>query len=165
MHFMLRQFNTAGKVDVAPYMRNRERRRKLLHQPQLQRYHCVLAEEALHRAASGLGRDTARDQIDYLLGVNDPTDPRHLADARTSIFVLPAEAAVPYLDNDFSLLRFADPGLSVVYIEHVAGAQYLDSTSAVDQAGAAWQALAREALDRENTQGLLLKLRGECAGA
>lgn len=164
MHFMLRQFNTAGKVDVAPYMRNRERRRKLLHQPQLQRYHCVLAEEALRRAACGLGRDTARDQIDYLLAVNDPTDPRHLADARTSIFLLPAEAAVPYLDNDFSLLRFADPGHSVVYIEHVAGAQYLDSASAVDKAGAAWQALARAALDRENTQELLLKLRGECAG-
>ena len=57
-HLMLRQFNTAGKVEVAPYLRNRERRRKLFHQPELKRYHCVLAEEALHRAARGLGRST-----------------------------------------------------------------------------------------------------------
>ncbi|MGH3907536.1 MAG: Scr1 family TA system antitoxin-like transcriptional regulator, partial [Pseudonocardiaceae bacterium] len=53
-HFMLRQFNTAGKVDVAPYLRNRERRRKLFHQPELKRYHCILAEEALRRAACSL---------------------------------------------------------------------------------------------------------------
>lgn len=163
MHFMLRQFNTAGKVDVAPYLRNRERRRKLFHQPALQRYGCVVAEEALRRAACGLGRDAARDQIDYLLAINDPTDPRE-ADARTSICLLPAEAAVPYLENDFSILRFADPGHSLVYIEHVAGAQYLDSTSAVEKAGAAWRILAGAALGREGTQELLRKLRVEFVG-
>jgi hypothetical protein len=164
MHFMLRQFNTAGKVDVAPYMRNRERRRKLFHQPALRRYHCVLAEEALRRVACGLGRGTARDQIDYLLAINDPTHPGELANARTSISLLPADAAVPYLETDFSILRFADPGNSLVYIEHVAGAQYLDSSSAVEKACAAWQAVACAALDREGTKGLLLKLRDEFAG-
>lgn len=161
MHFVLRQFNTAGKVDVAPYMRNRERRKKLFHQPQLRRYHCVLAEEALRRAARSLGPDTARDQIDHLLAINDPTHPRGLADARTSLSLLPVDAAVPYLDNDFSLLHFADPRHSLVYIEHVAGAQYLDSSSAVEKADASWQALARAALNRERTQGLLRKLRDE----
>jgi hypothetical protein len=165
MHFMLRQFNTAGKVDVAPYMRNRERRRKLFHQPQLQRYHCILAEEALRRAAYGLGRDTARDQIDYLLALNNPTDPRKLADTRTRISLLPADAAVPYLDNDFSLLRFADPADSLVYIEHVAGAHYLHSATAVGKASTAWQALALTALGREATNKLLRKLRAEFTGA
>ena len=75
--------------------------------------------------------------------------------------LLPAEAAVPYLENDFSLLRFANPAHSVVYIEHVAGAQYLDSASAVDKAAAAWHAVAQAALDREGTQRLLRKLRAE----
>ncbi|MGH3910839.1 MAG: DUF5753 domain-containing protein, partial [Pseudonocardiaceae bacterium] len=164
MHFMLRQFNTAGKVDVAPYLRNRERRRKLFHQPELKRYHCILAEEALRRAACGLGPSTARDQIDHLLAINDPNDPRELADARTSVSLLPVDAAIPHLENDFSILRFTDPGNSFVYIEHVAGAQYLDSASAVEKACAAWQDVARAALDRKSTKGLLLKLRTEFAG-
>lgn len=164
MHFMLRQFNTAGKVDVAPYMRNRERRRKLFHQPELKRYHCVLAEEALRRAAYGLGRDIVRDQIDHLLAINDPTDPRQLADDRTSISLLPTDAAVPYLHNDFSILLFVGTGNNFVYIEHIAGAHHLDSSSAVDKACTAWQELARAALSRENTTRLLLKLRAEFGG-
>lgn len=163
-HFMLRQFNTAGKVDVAPYLRNRERRRKLFHQPELKRYHCILAEEALRRAACGLGRSTARDQIDHLLAINDPNDFRELADDRTSVSLLPIDAAIPHLENDFSILRFADPGNSFVYIEHVAGAQYLDSPNAVEKACAAWQAVARAAPDRQRTKELLLKLRTEFAG-
>jgi transcriptional regulator with XRE-family HTH domain len=164
MHFMLRQFNTAGNIDIAAYVRNREQRRKLFQQPQLRRYHCILAEEALRRAVCGLGQATVRDQIDYLAAINDPTDARQVADARTSISLLPAEAAVPYLENDFSLLRFANPAHSVVYIEHVAGAQYLDSASAVDKATAAWHAVAQAALDREGTQRLLRKLRAELTG-
>lgn len=163
-HFMLRQFNTAGKVDVAPYLRNRERRRKLFHQPELKHYHCILAEEALRRAACGLGRSTARDQIDHLLSINDPNDAHELADDRTSVSLLPVDAAVPHLENDFSILRFADPGSSLVYIEHVAGAQYLDSPHAVEKASAAWQAVARAALDRQRSKELMLKLRTEFAG-
>lgn len=161
VHFMLQQFNTVGKINGIAYVRNREQRRKLFQQPQLQRYHCVLAEEALRRTARGLGRDAVRDQIDYLLAINDPTDARQLADARTRISLLPTEAAIPYLENDFSLLHFSNPTHSMLYIEHVAGAQYLHSASAVNKAAAAWQAVARAALDRHNTQDLLTKLRAE----
>jgi hypothetical protein len=162
--FMLRQLNTAGKIDVAPYVRNRESRRKLFHQSQLGRYHCVVAEEALHRAAYGLGWTAVCEQIDYLLAINDPTDPRQLADSRTTISLLPIEATISYLENDFSLLRFTAPAHSIVYIEHVAGAQYLHSTSAVDKAGAAWRAVKRAALDREATQERLRKLRANGPG-
>jgi transcriptional regulator with XRE-family HTH domain len=161
VHFMLQQFNTIENNDSIAYVRNREQRRKLFQQPQLRRYHCVLAEEAIRRTAHGLGQATVRDQIDYLLAINDPTDAHQLADARTSISLLPAEATIPYLENDFSLLRFSNPIHSMVYIEHVAGAHYLDSVSAVDKAAAAWHAVAQVALDREGTQRLLMKLRAD----
>jgi hypothetical protein len=157
--FMLRQLNTAGKIDVTPYVRNRESRRKLFHQPQLRRYHCVVAEEAFRRAAYGLGWAAVCDQIDYLLAINDPTNPRQLADSRTTISLLPVESTLSYVENDFSLLHFIDPAHSIVYIEHVAGAQYMNSTSAVDKAVAAWRAVERAALDRRATQERLRKLR------
>lgn len=160
LHFMLRQFNTDGEIDVAPYMRNRKRRKELFHQPGLRRYHCILGEEALRRAAGGLGREAVRDQIDHLLAINDPHDPL-LADTRTSISLLPADAAVPYLDNDFSVLLFAGTGSDLVYIEHVAGGHYLRAPSAVDKARAAWKKLAEAALDPETTTKLLHKLRAE----
>jgi hypothetical protein len=162
--FILRQLNTARKIDIGPYVRSRESRRKLFHQPQLRRYHCVVAEEALHRAVSGLGRAAVCDQINHLLAINDPTDPRQLADSRTTISLLPVEAAVLYVENDFSLLHFTDPEHSIVYIEHVAGAQYLYSTSAVDKALAAWRAVECAALDREATQMRLRELRAEWVG-
>jgi transcriptional regulator with XRE-family HTH domain len=161
VHFMLRQFNTVSEIDSIAYVRNREQRRKLFRQPQLQRYHCVLAEEALRRAARGLGQDIVRDQIDYLLAINDPADACQLADARTIISLLPIAAAVPYLENDFSLLHFSNPTYSMVYIEHVAGAHYLNSANAVDKAAAAWNTVARAALDRKDTQRLLMTLRNE----
>jgi hypothetical protein len=63
------------------------------------------------------------------------------------------------VENDFSLLHFIDPAHSIVYIEHVAGAQYMNSTSAVDKAVAAWRAVERAALDRRATQERLRKLR------
>jgi hypothetical protein len=163
MQFMLQQFSTIGKIDAIAYVRNRERRKKLFQQPQLRRYHCVLAEEALRRIARSLGQDILRDQIDYLLAINDSTATRQLADARTSISLLPTEAAIPYLENDFSLLHFSNPTHSMVYIEHVAGAHYLNSASAVNKAAAAWNAVARAALDRKGTQRLLMKLRSEQA--
>lgn len=161
-HFMLQQFKTAGQLDVAPYMRNREHRKKLFHRPQLQRYHCVLGEEALRRAATGLGRDTARDQIDHLLAINNPNDPGKFADHRTCISLLPAEVAVPYLPTDFSILCLA-PANSLVYIEHVAGAQYLKSQDQVKQAMDTWQDIFRVALSREGTNKLLRELRAEFA--
>lgn len=162
-HFMLQQFQTAGRVDVAPHMRNREQRRELFHRPQLQRYHCILGEEAIRRAATGLGRDTARDQIDYLLVINDPEHPSNLADHRTCVSLLPADAAVPFLPTDFSVLRFDNPKNNFVYIEHVGGAHHLKSDDVVQQTLDAWEELHHASLDRDGTGKLLRELRTEFA--
>lgn len=162
-HFMLRQFGATGQVDVAPLMRNRESRKGLFHRPDLKRYACVLGEEALRRAAHGLGRDVMLDQIDHLLSINDPAGPRKLADGRTGVYLLPVDAAVPYLENDFSILRFADAGIDRVYIEYVGGGQCLRTPAVVTKANDTWQAIARAALDRDGTQRYLWRLRQELA--
>lgn len=157
--YMLQQCRAEKRIDVTPFVRNRMRRKRVFHQPQLRCYQCVLAEEVLHRTASGLGRDTARDQIDHLLAINHPDDTT-LADERTSVHLLSTDAAIPYLNNDFSLLHYADRQ-SLLYIEHVAGAQYLQKNTAIKQASTAWQHVTAAALDREATKKLLQKLRKE----
>ncbi|MCA1707842.1 MAG: helix-turn-helix transcriptional regulator, partial [Actinobacteria bacterium] len=135
--YMLRQFQTEGTTDVAPLLRNRKRRKRIFHQPHLQRYECILAEEALHRAASGLGRDIARDQIDHLLAINDLNNPT-IADNRTSIRLLPDDADIAYLPGDLSLLHFAKRD-SLAYFEHAAGADYVRDVKAIKKVQTAWQ--------------------------
>lgn len=161
--YMLRQFNATEVVDPAPYLRNHAKRRELFRQPQLRRYQCILAEEALHRAASGLGRDVARDQVNHLLTINNSSDPSNLADARTSIHILPIDAPIEYIPIDFSILRLAEHTDSVVYIEHVGGGQYLHSTNAAQRAFDAWTKIAHIALDKDDTSTLLAKLHVEFA--
>lgn len=157
-HFMLRQFATAGSVDVAPLIRSRRARRDLFRRPGLRRYACVIAEEALHRAGQAFGSGVVCDEIDYLLTINDPGDTR-IADERTSIQLLPATTGIAHLYGDFSILRLPDPKDSFVYVEHVAGAHYLKAARHLAKAAQAWDEVHGAALDRDHTNVFLRKLR------
>jgi transcriptional regulator with XRE-family HTH domain len=157
-HFMLRQFATAGSVDVAPLIRNRRSRRELFRRPALRRYGCVIAEEALHRAGRAFGAGVVCDEIDYLLAINDPATTR-IADDRTHIQLLPTTTGVAHLYGDFSILRLPDPKASFVYVEHVAGAHYLKSARQLAKAAQAWDEVHSAALDRDHTNEFLRRLR------
>lgn len=161
-HFMLRQFGTRP-IDVSPLMRRRLDRRRIFHQPDLHRYNCVLAQEALDRAYHAFGREVMLDELDYLLRLNDPDDPRYEVDTRTCVQVLPAERGLPHLPGDFSILRPIH-GKDFVYVEHVAGADYPDSPDGVGNAQRAWDELQGAALDRHDTNDFLRRLRCRLAG-
>jgi hypothetical protein len=152
-----------GRINIAPFVRNRERRKAVFHQPQLKRYACVLAEETLRRAARAIGREVLRDQIDHLLAITDPDHPKPLADDRTTVYLLPLDAPVLYLPNDFSLLHFDGPAPAMVYVEYVGGGRCLRSTEVVEAAERTWQSIRDAALDRDNTITFLHKLRDEFA--
>lgn len=156
-HFMLRQFGTRP-IDVAPLMRSRLDRRGVFHQPDLGRYACVLAQEALERAGHAFGREVLLDELDYLLRLNDPTHPRYEVDERTRVQVLPADRGLPHLPGDFSILRPIH-GKDFVYVEHVAGADYPDSPDGVGNAQRAWDELQGAALNRNATNDFLRHLR------
>ena len=161
-HFMLRQFGTRP-IDVSPLMRSRLDRRRLFRQPDLRRYVCVLAQEALDRARQAFGREVMLDELDYLLRLNDPADPRYEVDARTRIQLLPVDRGLSHLPGDFSILRPIH-GKDFVYVEHVAGADYPDSPDGVGNAQRAWDELQGAALDRQGTNELLRRLRCRWAG-
>jgi hypothetical protein len=162
-HFMLRQFQAAGAIDVAPLMRNRLERRAIFIRPTLVSYACVLAEEALHRAHRAFGRDVALDEIDYLLALNDPTVATGLSDHRTSIHLLPATAGVIHLPGDFTVLHLPRPEDSFIYVEHVVGADYCKAKGDVPRTEEKWLNLRVVALDREDTNDFLRKLRVQLA--
>ena len=162
-HHMLAQFQAGGQVDVAPYYRNRKQRRELFHRTQLERYSCVLAEEALLRAYASLGRGPALDQIDFLVKLIDPEQTCDFADERTTVSLLPMNARVPYLPNDFMLVRLPEAGHSFVYMENVCGADYHSGREALEKAETAWQTLHEAAADRDETLSQLRKLREQFA--
>lgn len=157
--YMLEHFNVGGEIDVGPHIRNRLQRKRILRRPDLQRYQCVLGEEALYRAAHGLSYSVAIDQIDHFLAINDPDHPARFADSRTSIHLLPLDARLRYPYSDFSILHFADRNDSLVYIEHVAGSVECTDPDEVSKACAAWEQIVRTALIREDTQEFLQDLR------
>lgn len=157
-HYMLKQFG-ANPIDVAPLIRTRKHRRALFRRPDLRRYACVLAEEALHRAYHAFGRVTILDEIDYLLDLNDPTSRNRQADTRSSIHLLPIETGMVHLPPDFSIVVLPGNRGSFVYIEHVAGGYYAKSATDVQTATQAWQNLHTKALDRSHTNAFLVDLR------
>jgi hypothetical protein len=158
-HFMLSQFQAAGAIDVAPLIRARARRKAIFGRPQLRRYGCVLAEEALHRVHTSFGREVLLDQIDQLLRLNDPAGERPEADSRTMIQILPATTRIAHLPGDFSLVTMPGDGGGFIYVEHVAGSNYPKSRESLQKAAMMWEQLHAVALDRQPTNDFLLKLR------
>ncbi len=162
-HVMLSQFRSANAIDVAPFVRDRMRRKAIFSQPQLERYGCVLAEEALHRVHATFGREVMLDQIDQLLRLNDPSGRKSEADSRTAIHILLATTPITHLPVDFSIVTFGDGDRGFVYVEHVAGGHYPKSKESLAKARNAWDELHTAALDRQPTNDFLRKLRDDHA--
>jgi hypothetical protein len=153
---MRAQFDAAGKVDVTPAAVARGQRRDLFTGPNLRRYHCVLYEEALHRAARDFGDEVAADQVDWLLAMIDGPD----ADRRV-IQVMPRDVVLPDLRGDATILLFDPPQRNLVYLEHIAGGDYLNKREEVDIAVDRWRRLVSHVPDAAGTGELLRRLRKE----
>lgn len=151
--YMRSQFDTAGRADVTPATVVRRQRRDLFASKHLQRYRCLLYEEALHRAARDHGPEVARDQIDFLLGMIEEADPQ------VSIQLVPRDAVLPDLRGDATVLLFDPPHRGVVYIEHFVSGSYLKKEADVETAVDRWHRLVPHALDAIGSAELLRRLR------
>lgn len=162
-HYMYAQFNAAGRIDVTPATAARRQRRALFTGGNLRRYHCLLYEEALFRAAWDYGDAVARDQIDLLIGMIDGTwaDPRP---DRATIQVVPRQVRLPDLRGDATILRFDTGDRDFLYLEHLGGGYYEDKKSDVAAALDRWRRLVPHALDPISSAELLRRLRKEFPG-
>lgn len=157
--YMRSQFDSAGRADVTPATAVRRQRRDLFASKHLQRYQCLLYEEALHRAARDHGPEIARDQIDLLIAMIEGTSDDPRVDQRTSIQLVPRDAVLPDLRGDATVLLFTQPHRGVVYIEHFVGGSYLKKEADVETAVDRWHRLVPYALDAIGSAELLRSLR------
>jgi hypothetical protein len=106
----------------------------------------------LHRPVGG--RRVLRAQVEHLL---DLTNMRHI-----TLQVVPYSLSGYAAESSFTILRFGEPELpDVVYIEHLAGALYLDRLDEIEQYSRVFDRLTVDAETPDRSRQLLSKLLSE----
>ncbi|AYY12603.1 XRE family transcriptional regulator [Actinobacteria bacterium YIM 96077] len=130
----------------------RRRRQRILARPGAPRLWVVLDESVLQRPIGG--RRVLKAQIDALL---EATSLPHI-----SVQVLTYEHNTNVAEGAFTMLRFAEPELpTIVYLEHLTGALYLDRPDEVETYGRVLDTLAVDAETPEDSRQMLSKLRAD----
>ncbi|HEX2133860.1 MAG TPA: helix-turn-helix transcriptional regulator [Actinophytocola sp.] len=142
------------RLDAAGERRVRLRlqRQKVLSRAGAPRLWAVIDESVLHRPIGGPA--VLRRQLDHLLEVTRQPN--------VTLQVVPNDRSGYSAEGAFSVLRFAEPALpDVVYIEHLAGALYLDRPNEIEQYGRAIDHLAVDAETPDRSRQLVSKIRAE----
>lgn len=138
--------------DIARRVELRRQRQKILIGPNAPKLWAIIDEAVLHRPIGG--ERVLRDQITHLLDVT--------AAPNISVQVVPFHKSGSAAESAFTLLRFAEPELpNVAYVEHVAGALYVDKFEDVEIYGRIMDRLAVSAESPDGTRQFLAKLRAE----
>jgi len=150
-HYMLKQFSEARVTDVTALVRNRTERREILDLKRPPYYRFILSEGALRRMPGGPNAAVSLDQVEHLLDL----EKRY---PRTFIHVLPFNAKLPHVPNDFTIMRFAEATRDFVFVEHAAGGIYIEDSRDFELFVDAWDRLRGSALERNETADFLQDL-------
>jgi transcriptional regulator with XRE-family HTH domain len=155
-HYMLTQFKAAGNTNVTELVRNRRDRKHVfeLNPPPSHRF--VLGEAAFRRMPGGPNPGVALDQVQYLIQLME-------SHPDVSIHILPFDARLPYVPNDFTIMRFTDGTPNCVFVEHVAGGQKIENESQFKKFVEAWDQLRGPALEKAQTLDFLRALAADFA--
>jgi transcriptional regulator with XRE-family HTH domain len=138
--------------DVERRVALRMRRQRILAGPNAPRLWAIVDESVLHRPLGG--PHVLKEQIELLLELT--------AQPHISLQILPYHLSGRAAEGAFSLLRFAEPELPVIaYIEHLAGALYLEKLDEIEIFGRAMDRLAVDAETPDRSRQMLSKLRAE----
>ncbi|WP_026454627.1 helix-turn-helix domain-containing protein [Saccharomonospora iraqiensis] len=146
-HYMLKQFTEFGATDVTALVRNRLDRKSVFEQQHPPYYRFIVSEAALHRAPGGHAPAVMLDQLEHMLELDERS--------RVYVHVLPFDAKLAAVPNDFTVMRFPDRTRDFVYIEHSAGGVYLDDVKDFQIFVDAWDRLRGAALERQESRQLL----------
>lgn len=149
-HYMLKQFTEFGATDVTALVRNRRDRKAVFEQQHPPYYRFILSEAALHRAPGGHAPAVMLDQLEHMLELDERS--------RVYVHVLPFDAKLASVPNDFTIMRFPDRTRDFVYLEHSAGGVYLDDVKDFQIFVDAWDRLRGAALERQESRQLLKQL-------
>ncbi|WP_199429410.1 helix-turn-helix domain-containing protein [Qaidamihabitans albus] len=130
----------------------RMRRQKTLFRPGGPRLWAVIDESVLCRHIGG--REAFRRQLDQLLELT--------ALPHISLQIIPFDRSGYAAEGAFTLLRFREPELpNIAYVEHLAGAVYLERLDDIEVFGRALDRLAVDAYTPDRSRQELSKLRTE----
>jgi hypothetical protein len=141
----------AGR-DVERRVALRMQRQKALARPGAPRLWSVIDESVLHRPIGG--RDVMLAQIEHLINLTrQPQVTLQVVSYRMSGYAA---------EGPFTMLRFTEPELpDLVYIEHLAGALYLDKSGEIELYSRVFDRLTVDAETPSNTRQMLLKIRAD----
>lgn len=138
--------------DIEQRIDVRRRRQRILARPGAPHLWAVIDESVLHRPIGG--RKVLNAQINALL---DATSMPHI-----TVQILTYDRNTNAAEGAFTMLRFAEKELpTLVYIEHLTGALYLDRLDEVEAYGRVRDTLAVDAETPEDSRQILAKLRAD----
>ncbi|ONI90416.1 transcriptional regulator [Saccharothrix sp. ALI-22-I] len=136
--------------DVKRLVSLRMQRQKILARPGAPRVWVVLDESVLHRPIGG--RQVLINQIEYLLSVTKS--------GPVTLQIVPYPLAGYTAKGPFTMLRFGEPDLpDIVYLEHLAGALYLDKLEELERYSRVFDRLTVDAETPDRSRQLLAKRR------
>jgi transcriptional regulator with XRE-family HTH domain len=150
-HYMLKQFSEARATDVTSLVSNRVERKRVFELKRPPYYRFIIGEAALHRIPGGPNPAVALDQVQYLIELEKQYP-------RTFIHILPFDTKLPYVPNDFTIMRFSDATKDFVFVEHAAGGIYIEDERDFELFVDAWDRLRGAALERNETTDFLMEL-------
>ncbi|WP_309111911.1 helix-turn-helix transcriptional regulator [Saccharothrix sp.] len=128
----------------------RMQRQKIMFRPSAPRLWAVIDESVLHRPIGG--RDVLHAQIEHLLSVTK--------DAPITLQIVPFELSGYAAEGPFTMLRFGEPDLpDIVYLEHLAGALYLDKIEELEIYSRRFDRLTVDAETPDRSRQMLMKFR------
>jgi transcriptional regulator with XRE-family HTH domain len=130
----------------------RMRRQALLARPDAPKLWAIIDESVLHRPTGG--REVMLGQIEHVLELSKRPN--------ITLQMVPYRLSGYAAESSFTLLRFAERELpTVVYLEHLTGALYLDKPAEVEEYGRVFDQVTVDALTPDQTRQVLVKLRAE----
>jgi transcriptional regulator with XRE-family HTH domain len=134
----------------------RVKRRQLLARDEPPRLELVLDEAVLHRVVGG--PLVMFGQLGSIIDVSGRPN--------VTVQILPYDTgAHPALESDFTVIEFAGPAPSVVYVEGLVGQIYLDRPQDADRYIEVFERLCAIALSPKDSIGLITKVRKTYKGA
>jgi hypothetical protein len=138
--------------DVERRVALRLQRQKTLARAGTPQLWAVIDESVLHRPIGG--RDVMLAQIEHLLKLT--------RQPRVTLQIVPYRLSGYAAEGPFTMLRFAEHDLpDLVYIEHLAGALYLDKPGELELYGRVFDRLTVDAETPSRTRQILSKVRAE----
>ncbi|OLF13090.1 hypothetical protein BLA60_07615 [Actinophytocola xinjiangensis] len=153
--YMLMQFTRSGEsADLTSLLFDWQERARMFTADDPPHYRALLSESSLHRMPGGRTPSRVIDQAEHLLRLGR----RH---ERVSIQILTFDADIPYLDADFTVLRFAGQEKDVAYVEYATEGRMFRAAKPVADRVLYWNRLRSAALTVEDSRKFLENLVDE----